>query len=411
MLRGDSGARVTIMTPPTISVQGKDTFMADKPIITGFEVIEFEDRPLENMGTDYNGFNIIYKEGSMMPRSGSVLRMHTSMGITGEILSGAGLAAQPRYANYLIGKNALQRELIYQDLKRALRQAARMGMAQIDILLWDIAGKFYNAPVWELLGGHIKPLKCYASTTHGDHNGGLDSPEAYADFAERCLEMGYPAFKIHGWGESLTDLEVANIHAVGKRVGGKMDLMLDPACELETFADAVKVGWACDEEKFFWLEDPYKDGGISQFAHRKLRQIIKTPLLQTEHVRTLEPHVDFALADATDYLRGDIGYDGITGVMKLAHAAEGLGLDIEMHGPGPAQRHVMTSIRNTNYYEMGLVHPKSSGTFSAIYTDYRDALDAIDDKGCVYAPEGPGLGVTLDWDYINANRTNSITIE
>ncbi len=385
--------------------------MADKPIITGFEVIEFEDRPLENMGTDYNGFNIIYKEGSMMPRSGSVLRMHTSMGITGEILSGAGLAGQPRYANYLIGRNALERELIYQDLKRALRQAARMGMAQIDILLWDIAGKFYDAPVWELLGGHIKPLKCYASTTHGDHNGGLDSPQAYADFAERCLEMGYPAFKIHGWGESLTDLEIANIHEVGKRVGDKMDLMLDPACELETFGDAIKVGWACDEQKFFWLEDPYKDGGISQFAHRKLRQIIKTPLLQTEHVRTLEPHVDFALADATDYLRGDLGYDGITGVMKLAHAAEGLGLDIEMHGPGPAQRHVMTSIRNTNYYEMGLVHPKSPGTFSEIYTDYRDALDAIDDKGCVYAPEGPGLGATLDWDYINAHRTNSITIE
>ena len=385
--------------------------MADKPIITGFEVIEFEDRPMEHMGTDYNGFNIIYEEGSMLPRTGSVLRMHTSMGITGEILSGAGLAGQPRYANYLIGKNALQRELIYQDLKRALRQAARMGMAQIDMLLWDIAGKYYDAPVWELLGGHIKPLKCYASTTHGDHTGGLDSPQAYADFAERCLEMGYPAFKIHGWGESLTDLEIANIHEVGKRVGDKMDLMLDPACELETFGDAIKVGWACDEQKFFWLEDPYKDGGISQFAHRKLRQIIKTPLLQTEHVRTLEPHVDFALADATDYLRGDLGYDGITGVIKLAHAAEGLGLDIEMHGPGPAQRHVMTSIRNTNYYEMGLVHPKSPGTFSEIYTDYRDALDAIDDKGCVYAPEGPGLGVTLDWDYINAHRTNSITIE
>jgi L-alanine-DL-glutamate epimerase-like enolase superfamily enzyme len=399
------------MTPPNISAQRKDTFMAEKPIITGFEVIEFEDRPLENMGTDYNGFNIVYKEGSTIPRTGSVLRMHTSVGITGEILSGAGLAGQPRYANYLIGKNALERELIYQDLKRALRQAARMGMAQIDILLWDIAGKFYDAPVWELLGGHIKPLKCYASTTHGDHNGGLDSPQAYADFAERCLEMGYPAFKIHGWGESLTDLEIANIHEVGKRVGDKMDLMLDPACELETFGDAVKVGWACDEQKFFWLEDPYKDGGISQFAHRKLRQMIKTPLLQTEHVRTLEPHVDFALADATDYLRGDLGYDGITGVMKLAHAAEGLGLDIEMHGPGPAQRHVMTSIRNTNYYEMGLVHPKSPGTFSEIYTDYRDALDAIDDKGCVYAPEGPGLGVTLDWDYINAHRTNSITIE
>lgn len=384
--------------------------MADKPIITGFEITEFVDRPLENLGTDYNGFNIVYEEGVSMPRNGSVLRMNTSLGITGEILSGPGLVAQPRYSRYLIGKNALNRELIYQDLKRALRQSARMGMAQIDLLLWDVAGKLYDAPIWELLGGHIKPLSCYASTTHGDAGGGLDSPEAYAEFAERCLEMGYPAFKIHGWGQSRTDLEVATIHEVGRCVGGRMDLMLDPACELETFGDAVKVGRACDDERFFWLEDAYKDGGISQFSHRKLRQLIRTPLLQTEHIRTLEPHVDYAIADATDFLRGDIGYDGITGVMKLAHAAEGLGLDIEMHGPGPAQRHVMTSIRNTNYYEMGLVHPKAAGTFTSIYTDYRDGLDAIDENGRVYAPEGPGLGVTLDWEYINAHKTAEYTV-
>jgi L-alanine-DL-glutamate epimerase-like enolase superfamily enzyme len=332
--------------------------------------------------------------------------MYTSVGVTGEIASGAGLVAQPRYRNYLLGKNPLERERIYQDLKRALRQRARMGMAQIDILLWDFAGKYYDAPVFELLGGHIKPLSCYASTTHGDHNGGLDSPQAYADFAERCLEMGYPAFKIHGWGNSETELEIANIHEVGKRVGGKMDLLIDPACELETFGDALKVGWACDEEKFFWLEDPYKDGGISQFAHRKLRQMLRTPLLLTEHVRTLEPHVDFALADATDFIRGDLGYDGITGVMKLAHACEGLGIDIEMHGPGPAQRHCMTSIRNTNLYEMGLVHPCNKGTFhTQMYTNYEDSLEAIDDQGNVFAPEGPGLGVQFDWDWIEKHET------
>jgi len=208
----------------------------------------------------------------------------------------------------------------------------------------------------------------------------------------------------------MVNLEIANIHAVGKRVGGKMDLLIDPACELNTFGDALKVGWACDEEKFFWLEDAYKDGGISQFGHRKLRELIKTPLLQTEHVRTLEPHVDFAIAGATDFLRGDVGYDGITGVMKLAHAAEGLGIDIEMHGPGPAQRHCMTSIRNTNYYEMGLVNPMNEGTFTKIYTNYADGYDAIDKNGCVYAPEGPGLGAELDWDYIKKHETDRLKI-
>ena len=381
---------------------------AGKPIITGIEITEYE-YTLRDLGRDYNGFNLVYEKGSTVTGRTAVLQIHTDQGITGECCSAMShLATIPSLAGYLIGKNALERERIYQDVKRAMRQMARLGVAPIDICLWDIAGKYYNAPLYELLGGHIRPLRCYASTTHGDHAGGLDSPEAYADFAEQCLQMGYPAFKIHGWGNSLVDLEIATIHAVGQRVGGKMDLMLDPACELNTFADAVKVGRACDDERFFWLEDPYKDGGISQFGHRKLRQLIRTPLLQTEHVRTLEPHVDFALADATDFLRGDIGYDGITGVMKLAHAAEGLGIDIEFHGTGPAVRHCMTSIRNTNYYEMGLVHPKCPGTFGPAYLDYRDGLDAIDKNGCVYAPTGPGLGVQLDWDYIKAHRTGGM---
>jgi L-alanine-DL-glutamate epimerase-like enolase superfamily enzyme len=382
---------------------------ATRPIIRSIEITEFE-YTLHELGRDYNGFNLVYERGGAVASQGAVLQIHTDLGISGEYVTGTSqLATLPGLAGYLIGKNALERERIYQDVKRAMRQMARLGMAPIDVCLWDIAGKFYDAPLYELLGGHIRPLKCYASTTHGDHAGGLDSPEAYADFAEQCLALGYPAFKIHGWGDSLVGMEVDNVHAVGKRVGGDMDLMLDPACELNTFADAVKVGRACDDERFFWLEDAYKDGGISQFGHRKLRQLIRTPLLQTEHVRTLEPHIDFALADATDFVRGDIGYDGITGVMKLAHAAEGLGIDIEFHGTGPAVRHCMTSIRNTNYYEMGLVHPKSPGTAFPYYLDYRDGLDAIDEDGCVYAPAGPGLGAQLDWAYIKAHQTGHVT--
>lgn len=382
--------------------------MADKPIITGITVTEFE-YTMKDVGKDYNGFNIVYQKGSTATSRPAILQIHTDQGTTGEYVTAMmQLAALGTMAPYLLGKNALERERAYQDIKRALRQFARIGMACIDVALWDIAGKYYQAPIWELLGGHLKPLKCYASTTHGDLNGGLTRPQDYADFAERCLAMGYPAFKIHGWGNSMVDLEIANIHEVGRRVGAKMDLMLDPACELNTFADAVKVGRACDDERFYWWEDPFKDGGISQFAHRKLRQLVRTPMLQTEHVRTLEPHMDFALADATDFLRGDVGYDGITGVMKLAHAAESIGLDIEFHGPGPAQRHCMTSVRNTNYYEMGLVHPKFAGTFAPYYVNFRDALDAIDAQGCVYAPTGAGLGVTLDWGYINKHRTGAV---
>jgi len=66
-----------------------------------------------------------------------------------------------------------------------------MGMGAIDIALWDFAGKYRNAPIHELLGSYRDTFPAYASTYQGDRNGGLDSPDAYADFAEDCLEMGY----------------------------------------------------------------------------------------------------------------------------------------------------------------------------------------------------------------------------
>ena len=384
--------------------------MKGKPTITSIEIHEFE-RERKDMGTDYNGFNLIYEPGNTIKSRSHAIKINTDLGISGESVGwgAAELSTLPRFANYLIGKNALERERIFKDIKRALRQVARIGMAPVDLCLWDIAGKVYDAPLYELLGGYKKKLPCYASTYHGDDNGCLDSPEAYADFAEQCLEIGYPAYKIHGWGNAPIAQEVATVHAVGQRVGDKMDLMLDPACEYETFGAALKVGWACDEERFFWYEDPFKDGGISQFAHRKLRQLITTPLLQTEHVRTLEPHVDFMLADATDFVRGDVRYDGITGVMKLAHAAEGLGIDIELHAPGPVQRQCMAAIRNTNYYEMGLLHPKEPKVPApGMYKDYQDGLYAVDENGCVDVPEGPGLGVEVNWDFILKHRTDYV---
>jgi L-alanine-DL-glutamate epimerase-like enolase superfamily enzyme len=388
--------------------------MAD-PKITRIEIHEYH-WELPDMGRDYNGFNLVYEPSGKAKMSGRVLQIFTDAGIVGEFAGGstAEYSTLGGFWHFLKGRSALAREEIYTEVKRSLRQVARLGMAPIDIALWDIAGKLYNTPIHKLLGGNKTALPCYASTYHGDHQpGGLDTPEAFADFAEHCLELGYPAFKIHGWGRAPIRQEIDNVHAVGKRVGSKMDLMLDPACEYMTFGDAVKVGWACDENRFFWYEDPFRDGGISQFAHRKLRQIIRTPLLQTEHVRSLEPHIDFAIADATDYVRGDVGYDGITGVVKLAHACEALGIDIEFHGPGPAQRQCMAAIRNTNYYEMGLLHPKAPASHdpNLFLGDYRDELDAVDKNGCVSVPDGPGLGVPINWDWVNRNRTGLVVYE
>ncbi len=368
---------------------------------------------MPDLGYDYNGFNAVYSKGSVARQVSYVLTLETDAGVTGEYVGGNAVsyAQIGMVADYLLGKNPLGRERIWNDLKRALRKHDRFGIGPVDIALWDMAGKLYGAPVSELLGGFRTALPAYASTYHGDENGGLDSPAAFADFAVQCAELGYRAFKIHGWGAGSIAREVATVLQTRAAVGRDMHLMLDPACEYATFADALTVGRACDEAEYFWYEDPYMDGGTSAFGHRKLRQLLKTPLLMGEHVRGVEAHVDQALQDGTDFIRADPDYDaGITGVMKLAHAAEGLGLDCEIHAPGPAHRHCMAAIRNTNYYELGLVHPKVPGRSAhfPVYADgYSDDLESIDRDGHVAVPDGPGLGVQLDWDWIRAHETGA----
>jgi L-alanine-DL-glutamate epimerase-like enolase superfamily enzyme len=170
-----------------------------EPTITSIEVHEYA-YTLHDLGTDYNGFNLVYVPGSTAALKGYIIRIQTDAGLTGEYAGGgaAEYATLPQFAHYLIGKHALERERIYTDVKRALRQVARIGLAPVDIALWDLAGKYYQTPIYRLLGGYKDRLPCYASTYHGDTNGGLDSPEAYADFALQCLEIGYPAFKIDG---------------------------------------------------------------------------------------------------------------------------------------------------------------------------------------------------------------------
>jgi L-alanine-DL-glutamate epimerase-like enolase superfamily enzyme len=130
--------------------------------------------------------------------------------------------------------------------------------------------------------------------------------------------------------------------------------------------------------------------------------LIKTPLLITEHVRGFEPRVDFMVNQSTDFVRGDVQYMGITATMKLAHSAEGLGLDIELHSPGPAQRQCMAAIRNTNFYELSGSRPSGpNSNHIPIYRDgYIDDLNAAE-NGHFPVPLGPGLGVEYDWKSID----------
>ncbi|MGH6943974.1 MAG: enolase C-terminal domain-like protein [Geminicoccaceae bacterium] len=372
---------------------------------------------VENLGLPRHGAagvgNWQYVPGSHVEATRYAVRILTDDGAIGEYVTHwvgtPGTFGQMlMLAPHLIGRDPEAREQIYDDLKRELRAYDHMGHGALDIALWDLAGKTYGVPVARLLGGFRSRVPAYASTYHGqEEGGGLDSPEAFADFAQACKAMGYPAFKIHGWHDGDARREARNLLGVRERVGDEMHLMIDPACELRTFADALYVGCACDEAGYFWYEDPYRDAAVSAFGHKRLREKLKTPLLITEHVRGLEQKASFVIAGGCDMVHADPEYDmGITGAIKIARFCEALGLDVQMHATGPAQRACIAAIRNTHYYEQALVGPGMPNCTPPVYTcGYADQLDSIDADGCVPVPDGPGLGVSYDWGFIEKHRT------
>lgn len=364
------------------------------------------------IGLDRAGFDLVYAPGHRQPISKFAVAVETDDGCRGEYVGLWGatqmsLGQVLLLASRLPGRDAWQRELAYDDFKRALRQYDHMGHGFIDICLWDWAGKRLGVPVSKLLGGWRERLPAYASTTHGDRVGGLACAEDYVAFGEACYAMGYRAYKMHGWCEGNAAEEAAVVRALGEAFRGRMALMLDPACHIRTLADCLEIGRACDDAGFAWLEDPMRDTGVSFHAHKILRERIETPILMTEHVRGLEPKADCAISGATDYLRADPEYDmGITGTMKIAHLAESLGIDVEIHACGPAHRHCMAAMRNTNWYEVALVGPKSPNPLPPVYAcGYSDMLEGVGADGCFPVPTGPGLGVEYDWDWIRAHTT------
>ncbi|HEX7076513.1 MAG TPA: enolase C-terminal domain-like protein [Hyphomicrobiaceae bacterium] len=385
-------------------------------IITEVDVIPFTFK-VENLALGAHRAmgvsNLRFEKGGTLEVMRYAVRIATKDGLEGHYVThwvgtSAALGQTVMLAPHLLGRNAEHREAIYDDLKRELRAYDHMGHGPLDIALWDLVGKKYGMSVATMLGAYKERLPTYASTHHGqDEPGGLDSVEAFAEFARACREKGFPGFKIHGWHDGNKHREAKVVLKVREAVGDAMEVMVDPGCELRTWADALYVGRACDEAECLWYEDPYRDASVSVTGQRLLREKLKTPLLVSEHIRGPEQKAAFALAGGCDMIHTDPEYDmGITGAMKIAHMAESLGMDVQVHACGPAHRACVAAIRNTHFYELALVGPNMPNLVPPVYLcGYSDELSAVGPDGCVPTPTGPGLGVTYDWKFIRKQAT------
>ena len=121
----------------------------------------------------------------------------------------------------LVGADPLQREWLWHrmwELDRVYEFPINV-LGLVDTALWDLAGRLYNAPTWEVLGGYRQEIEACASTST------FSTLEEYLDVATQCIELGYPAIKVHAWGDARKD--AALCRALREHVGDEYPLMYD----------------------------------------------------------------------------------------------------------------------------------------------------------------------------------------
>ena len=82
-----------------------------------------------------------------------------------------------------------------------MRQQAEIGISAVDIALWDLAGKYHDAPIHRLLGGYRKTLPTYPASVHATEHDELKSPEEMADFAGAVQGVGLSRVQDSRMGE------------------------------------------------------------------------------------------------------------------------------------------------------------------------------------------------------------------
>jgi L-alanine-DL-glutamate epimerase-like enolase superfamily enzyme len=297
----------------------------------------------------------------------------------------------------LMGQDPLDRERLNRLLWARTRVATVRAIGACDVALWDLAGKAAGMPIHRLIGTMRHSIPAYASSEiHA-------TPEEYVEQARHYQSSGWRAYKIHppqSWRE---DIKVCE--AVRKAVDGDYTVMLDSTWSYR-YEEALRVGRAIEEMRFYWYEDPLADQDIYNYV--KLKQKLDIPILATEYpIGGFDSFAPWILERATDFLRGDVAVKGgITTLLKTAHLAEAFRMNIEVHHGGNslnnvANLHVIMAIRNTEFFEVLLPDAMQKYGLAEDIT--------VDRDGLVYAPTEPGLGAHIDFQLIERKKVGVLS--
>lgn len=286
-------------------------------------------------------------------------------------------------------RNAMQR--VEQLLKGRIWTKAAVNNA-----LFDLQAKLLGAPVAVLLGGRALDQVPVIGPVVS-----MSSPDEMARVAAEEAQAGYTAIKIKV-GETVA-ADIARVEAVRAAIGPKVRLRVD-ANDHYRPADCIRLVRAIERLDIEHVEQPLPRYDLLGMA--EVRRSIGVPLMTDDMVATPVDAMNVIRLGAADRMKVKVTKHGLDGALTIVSMLEAAGLAavlghvFEMGLAGAAEAHMAATARN-------LVMPCEIGSMRPMGTSVdiiREDLQPT--PGFITVPEGPGLGVTLDWDRIDALRTD-----
>ena len=320
----------------------------------------------------------------------------------------------------VLGMQALDRDVIWHKVYNLMRDHGQKGMplqalSGVDIALWDIAGKAANLPLYKMIGGaHRDKVEVYGygMMLRPENINSLIS--RFKEESAEIKEMGFKALKMKVGVGPKDDIKL--IEAVREGIGDNFRFMVD-ANHGYTTHDALYVGRAMEEFSPYWFEEPVAPEDLD--GYRELRAFLKVnisggeaefnrwgwrKLLESRGLDIAQPEV-CALGGISEYLR----------VLALCHS----------HFT-PVVNHVWGSAIAVavNLHLLAAMPPLPGGLFpwepmlefDTTHNRFIDDLLTVSldiknqvksNNGTVSLPNGPGLGVTPQRDFLDKFRIDS----
>jgi D-galactarolactone cycloisomerase len=353
-----------------------------------------------------------YSQGWYKERTALIVRILTDDGLEGigECFGPPEAAAaviDNVFEPLLIGSDPLCNEVIWDSLYNKLRDHGQKGipieaLSGIDIALWDIKGKAAGVPIYKLLGGGFRTRVQAYATGFYRQDGLIEQEAVLCEEAASYVSAGFNAMKIKfGFGLE-DDRRVAR--ALRRALGDTVHLMAD-ANHAYDASTAIRLGRVLEEADYDWFEEPVIPEDLE--GYRLVHDALDVPIAGGEAEFTRFGMKDLIVGRLVDIVQPDCcGTGGLTEAKRISMLANTFSVRCVPHVWGTrvataAALHLIASLSPT---PAGLAPLEPLLEYDCsehpLRTDVINERIAPDGGGMVEVPQNPGLGVTLNLEFV-----------